>query len=80
MTGLEIQIEARRMGKKYLDSREDISYTNISKLIGKTYKTTKKQIQENTLSVDDAIKIFKTLFKAKSKFEAFEYLFTEQGE
>lgn len=80
MTGLEQQIEARRMGKKYLDSQEEISYSNISKLINKDYKTVKKNIQNGTLPVADAIKIFNTLFKAKHKFDAFEYLFTEQGE
>lgn len=75
-----MQIEARRMGRKNIDSHEEISYVNISKLIDRDYKTTKRQIKNNTLSVSDAIKIFNTLFKAKSKFEAFEYLFTEQGE
>ena len=80
MTGLEIQIECRRTDKKYFSSKEEISYSNIAKLIGKSYTNTKRKIKDNTLTLEEAFKIFNTLFKAKSKFEAFEYLFTEQGE
>lgn len=79
MTGLEKQIECRRSGER-LDSKEDISYSNIAKLLNVNYKTAKKHIKNGTLPVCDAIKIFNTLFKSKSRFEAFEYLFTEQGE
>lgn len=77
-TGLEKQIEARRMGV-LLDKKEPISYSNIALIIHKPYNTTKRKIQNGTLTVAEAIKIYKDLgFKAKSTFDAFEYLFTEQ--
>ena len=80
MIGLERQIEARRVGV-HLDTKEPISYTNISNIINKPYPTTKRKIKNGTLTVREAIDIYKGLrFKAKNDFEAFEYLFTEQEE
>lgn len=79
MTGLQEQIEGRRVGKTLSDN-EPISYAGISKIINKSYPTAKKKVETNTFTAEEAIKIFKTLFIANSKFEAFEYLFTEQGE
>ena len=79
MIGLEYEIEKRKIGK-LLDRNERVSYVNIAKIINKPYTTTKRKITGNTLTVDEALKIFKTLFNAKSKFDAFEYLFTEYKE
>lgn len=78
MIGLERQIEARRIGLK-LDTRELISYSYIAKILNKPYNTTKRKIKSGNITVQEAFDIFNNLpFKAKSKFEAFEYLFTEQ--
>lgn len=78
MIGLEKQIEARRVGI-HLDTKEPISYTNISGIINKPYTTTKRKIKNGTFTVREAIDIYKSLkFKSKNDFEAFEYLFTEQ--
>lgn len=76
--GLKKQIEARRVGI-HLDAKEPISYTNIANIINKPYTTAKRKISNGTLTVQEAIDIYKSLkFKAKNDFEAFEYLFTEQ--
>ena len=76
MIGLEKEIDKRKIGE-FVDRNERVSYVNIAKIINKPYNTTKRKILNNTLTVEEALKIFKTLFNAKSKFDAFEYLFTE---
>lgn len=78
MIGLEKEIEIRRKSK-ILERNELISYSSISKIIKKPYNTTKRKIQNGALTIDEAFNIYNSLkFKAKSKFEAFKYLFTEQ--
>lgn len=80
MIGLLKEIELRKKSK-FLDRNEKLTYVNISNIINKAYNTTKRKIENGTFTVDEAIKIFRDVgFKAKSEFEAFEYLFTEQGD
>ena len=81
MTGLQKQIEDRKTGI-YLDRHEKVSYSYIAKIINKTHRNTKSRITKNTLSVEDAIKIYETLdFKPRNSYEVFKYLFTEiEGE
>lgn len=80
MIGLLKEIELRKKSK-FLDRNEQLTYVNISNIIHKPYNTTKRKIENGAFTVEEAIKIFRSVgFKAKSEFEAFEYLFTEQGE
>lgn len=80
MIGLQKEIELRKKSK-FLDRNEKLTYVNISKIINKVYNTTKRKVETGSFTVDEAIKIFRDVgFKAKSEFEAFEYLFTEQGD
>ena len=77
MTGLQKQIKSRVINN-YLPANEKVSYMNIAHIIGCSYNTAKRKVDQNTFTVYEAIDIFNKLFVAKSKFEAFEYLFTEQ--
>ncbi len=80
MIGLLKEIELRKKSK-FLDRNEPLTYVNISNIIDKTYNTTKRKIETGDFTVEEAFKIFRAIgFKAKSEIEAFEYLFTEQGE
>lgn len=80
MIGLLKEIELRKKSK-FLDRNEPLTYVNISNIIDKTYNTTKRKIETGDFTVEEAFKIFRVIgFKAKSEIEAFEYLFTEQGE
>lgn len=78
MTGLQLQIKARQMGKQ-LDKNEPVSYAGIAKLIDKPYTTAKRKIMKNDFTITEAFKILNSgLFTYKSKYDALEYLFTEQ--
>ena len=80
MIGLQKEIELRKKSK-FLDRNEKLTYVHISKIINKVYNTTKRKVETGSFTVEEAIKIFREIgFKAKSEFEAFEYLFTEQGD
>lgn len=58
-----------------------LTIVNISHIINKTYNTTKRKIDTGDFTVEEAFKIFRAIgFKSKSQIEAFEYLFTEQGD
>ena len=77
MTGLQHEIESRNVGKKRIVNGQ-ISYVGISKIINVSYPTARKKVLDNSFTVEEALKIFNILFKANSKFEAFEYLFTKK--
>lgn len=77
MTGLQYEIKSRNQGRKKMDSGM-LTYSGIARIIGTNYPKTKRKIENNSFTVPEALKIFNTLFKANSKFEAFEYLFTEK--
>lgn len=78
MIGLQKEMELRKKSK-FMDRDAQISYVNISKIINKPYNTVKRKIETASFSAVEAIKIYKTIgFKAKSDFDAFEYLFTNQ--
>ena len=78
MTGLQIQIKLRQIGKQ-MDKNEPVSYAGIAKVIGKSYSTTKRKIESNSFTIDEVFKIMNSsLFTFKSKYDALEYLFTEQ--
>lgn len=80
MIGLKKQIEARRIGIQ-IGTKEPISYSNVAKIINKSYHTAKRKIDNGSFTVKEAIDIYNGLnFRSKSKFDAFEYLFTEQGD
>lgn len=79
--GIEIEINKRKKKDKSSKHNELISYSNISKILNKSYNTVKRKIKNKNLTVDEALKIFENInFKYKSKFDAFIYLFTEQEE
>lgn len=82
MIGLRNEIDKRmKDGSKQLTRNEPISYAYISKIINKTYNATKTKVKKGKFTVQEALNIFNELnFKTKDKFEAFIYLFTEQGE
>lgn len=77
MTGLQEQIKSRKVGRNYV-MNEPISYAGIARLLDKPYQTAKRKVDKNYFTVDEALKIFNTLFVANSKYEAFEYLFTDK--
>lgn len=78
MTGLQIQIKLRQIGKQ-LDKNEPISYSGISKIIGKSYSTTRRKVDKNTFTIDEVLAIMNSgIFAFKSKYDALEYLFTNQ--
>ena len=78
MTGLQLQIKARQIGKQ-LDKNEPISYAGIAKLLNKPYTTAKRKIVRNDFTITEAFTILNSgLFAYKSKYDALEYLFTEQ--
>lgn len=78
MTGLQMQIKLRQLGKQ-MDKGEMISYSGISKVIGKSYSTTKRKIDKNSFTITEALEILNSgIFSYKSKYDALEYLFTNQ--
>jgi hypothetical protein len=78
MIGLEKEIELRRTSV-LLGRKEPMSYTNIAKIINKTYNTAVNKTKSASFTVEEAVKIYEGLgFKSKNDFEAFKYLFTEQ--
>lgn len=77
MTGLQYEIKSRNQGRKKMDSGM-LTYSGIARILNTNYPKTKRKIENNSFTVPEALKIFNTLFKANSKFEAFEYLFTEK--
>lgn len=80
MTGLQKEIEKRREGLQ-LTKNEMVSVSYIGKIIGTSYNTTRRKLENASFSVDEAVKIFNAIpFKTKNKFDAFVYLFTEQGD
>lgn len=79
MTGLQLQIKARQMGKQ-LDKNEPISYAGIAKILNKPYTTAKRKILTNKFDIEEVFKIMESgLFTFKSKYDALEYLFKEQA-
>lgn len=79
MIGLQIEIELRKKSK-FLDRNEPLTYVHISKIINKPYNTVKRKVENGSFTVEEAIKIYRAIgFKAKSDFEALEYLFTDGG-
>lgn len=78
MTGLEIEIEKRKIGKKSKVG-EKFSTKFISGLIGCTLPTTTNKLKNNTFTVEEAFAIFKTLIAPNLQtIDMFEYLFTTQ--
>ena len=77
MTGLQYEIKSRNQGRKKMDSGM-LTYSGIARILDTNYPKAKRKIENNSFTVPEALKIFNTLFKANSKFEAFEYLFTEK--
>lgn len=83
MIGLEIEMEKRKTQGivTFADRLNPLTIVNISKIINKAYNTTKRKIETGDFTVEEALKIYRTIgFKAKSEITALEYLFTQQGE
>lgn len=83
MQGLYKEIINRNKSKikTYIDRFEPLSIANIARMINTSYNTAKRKVENGSFTVAEAITIYRTIgFKAKSDFEAFEYLFTEQGD
>ena len=76
MTGLQIEIEKRK-DKKISSRDEQISIRGISNILNKSFQCVKNKVQKNNFYVDEALLIVNQ-FSTKDKFEALEYLFTEQ--
>lgn len=80
MIGLQKEILKRKQGLQ-LTKNEVISYAHIAKIINKDYKTARRKVESGNFTVNEALEIFEALpFRAKSKWDAFIYLFTEQGD
>ena len=80
MTGLEKEIEIRK-NSKLLNNTAPLTYSFLCKVINKPYNTVRRKVANNSFTVGEALKIFNTVFNAKTKFDAFEYLFSEiEGE
>ncbi len=78
MTGLQIEIEKRKFGKRS-SPKERFSVGYISRLIGKPYQTTASKIENATFDIYEMLGIFYTLIpQEKRTIELFDYLFTEQ--
>lgn len=77
MTGLQYEIESRNKNRKRMDTGM-LTYAGIARILDTSYPRAKRKIENNSFTVPEALLIFNTLFKANSKFEAFEYLFTEK--
>lgn len=77
MTGLQIEIEKRRLGKS--PSGEKFSITNIHKLLGIAYTTTQRKLENNTFTTNESLAIFFSLIEPNQRtLEMYVYLFTEQ--
>ena len=80
MTGLQEQINKNFKGKK-LDTAENtpLTYTGICRLLGCSYSTAKRKVNENYFTVSEAIALFELLFDSENlNFEYFKYLFTDK--
>lgn len=77
MIGLAQEIKSRTGNVQRRN--EEVTTTNIAKIIGVSYNTAVRKLEKNTFTVEEALKIFTVLdFKSKNKFDGFVYLFTEQ--
>lgn len=77
MTGLQIEIEKRRLGKS--PSGEKFSITNIHKLLGIAYTTTQRKLEDNKFTTEESLAIFHSLVPTNNQtLEMYEYLFTKQ--
>lgn len=80
MTGLQIEIEKRKHGKKSLPE-EKFSITYIANLLGINYMTVMRKLKDNTFLGDEERAIFYSLIERdKQTLEMREYLFTKQKE
>ena len=78
MTGLQIDIEKRRLKKS--PSGEKFSITNIYKLLGSNYVTTQRKIEKNVFTTTESLAIFFSLIEpSQQTFDMYLYLFTEQN-
>ena len=78
MTGLQKEIEKRKLGKS--PSGEKFSIPNISRLLGSNYVTTKRKVKNNSFSTTESLAIFFSLIEPNMRtLEMYVYLFTEQG-
>lgn len=78
MTGLQIEINKRKHGKKSMPD-EKFSAQHIAKLLGISYMAVMRKLKENMFWGDEERAIFYSLIpKENQTLETREYLFTEQ--
>lgn len=78
MTGLQIEIDSRKHGKKSMPD-EKFSIMYISKLLGLSYMAVMRKLEKNMFWGNEERAIFYTLIEPqKQTLEVYDYLFTEQ--
>lgn len=81
MIGLKKEIEKRKDIMTLKKYNEMVSVANVAKILNIYYNKAKRKIDNGSFTVREALDVFEAIpFKAKDEFEAFKYLFTEQGD
>lgn len=78
MTGLQIEIERNRRRAKSVRN-QNLNYNGIAKLLGVSFPTAQRKVENNGFTVEQALAIMNLLFKDYS-LDLLEYLFTDKGE
>ena len=78
MTGLQFEINrnSRRAKSK---RNQHLNYTGIASLLGLSYPTAKRKVENNDFTVEQGLAIMTLLFEDYS-LELLEYLFTDKGD
>lgn len=79
MTGLQKELKKSMKVKRFDTVKNtDLTYTGIANLLGLTYPTAKRKVENNSFSIDEAISIYTILFAEHNDFNYFKYLFTNE--
>lgn len=78
MTGLQFEI-ARNANRAKSRRNPNLNYGGISKLLGISFPTAQRKVQNNNFTVEQGLAIMNLLFKDYS-LDLLEYLFTDKGD
>lgn len=79
MTGLQKELQKSKRGKVFICSEiNSKTYTGIAKILGLTYPTAKRKVENNSFTIDEAMSIYTILFAEHNDFNYFKYLFTNE--
>lgn len=78
MTGLQIEIERNQRRAKQKRA-ENLNYNGIAKLLGISYPTARRKVENNDFTVEQGLAIMTLLFEEYS-LALLEYLFTDKGD